>query len=126
MRRLMQTIMPFIGVAGSPAWRASKCSTRSLATSARRRSVPTIASMRAHLLLSFSRRCDLVGLGDLVELGVDHRLLLLGQLDLGEAPLVVDGHRGAVLDGALDVVDVDVVAEDGARVLVGRARSACR
>ena len=56
MRRLMQTTMPFIGVAGSPACRPSKWSTRSLAISARRRSVPTIASMRAHLLLSFSRR----------------------------------------------------------------------
>ena len=109
----------FAGVAGLPAWRASKCSTRSLATSARRRSVPTIASSRAHLLLSFSRRCtsspSVTSSNSASILG----LLCLGQLDLGEPALVVDGHRGAVLDGALDVVDADVVAEDGARVLVG-------
>ncbi len=37
-----------------------------------------------------------------------------------QARLVVDRHRGAVLDGPLDVVDVDVVAEDRARVAVGQ------
>ena len=41
------------------------------------------------------------------------------KLELGEAAFVVDRHRGAVLHGALDVVDADVVAEDRARVGVG-------
>ena len=66
-------------VAGCLAWRASKCATRSSAIRSRRLSVPTIASRRAHLLFSFSRRCDLFGLGDLLELGVDLRLLGLSR-----------------------------------------------
>jgi hypothetical protein len=50
-------------------------------------------------------------LGQVGDLGVDARLLVLGQLDAGEPALVVDRHRRAVLDRAADVVDVDVVAE---------------
>ena len=48
--------------------------------------------------------------------------------ELGEAALVVDGHCGPVLHRAPDVVDADVVAEDGAGVGVlqfdGRAGEA--
>ncbi len=40
-------------------------------------------------------------------------LLRLLQLELGQPALVVDRDGGLVFDGALDVVDVDVVAEDG-------------
>ena len=58
-------------------------------------------------------------LSDLHELRVDPRHELFGQLDLGQPRLVEDAHRGAVLDGTLDVVGVDVVAEHGAGVLVG-------
>ena len=80
--------------------------------------MPTMASMRAHLLLSFSRCFDLLALGHLVDLGVHHRLLVLVQVDLRQPPFVVDRHGGPVLDGAADVVDVDVVAEHGACVHV--------
>ena len=62
---------------------------------------------------------DLLAFGRLLELGVDLRPLRFLQLQLREPALVVDGHRGAVDDGALDVVDADVVAEHGARVGVG-------
>ena len=52
----------------------------------------------------------------------------LVQLQLGQAALVVDRHRGPVLHRALDVVDADVVPEHGARVgvleLDGRSREA--
>ena len=34
------------------------------------------------------------------------------QLQLCESALVVDGHRGAILDRLLDVVDMDIVAKD--------------
>ena len=53
---------------------------------------------------------------------------LSSQGELGQTALVVDRHGRPVLDGALYVVDADVVAEDGARVGVGefdgRAREA--
>ena len=42
--------------------------------------------------------------------------LALKQRQLSEAAFVVDRHRRPVLDGTLDVVDADVVAEDGAGV----------
>ena len=60
----------------------------------------------------------LLALGDLLELGVDPRLLSIGQVEPGEAALVVDRDRRAVIDRAGDVVDVDVVAEDRRRVAV--------
>ena len=62
----------------------------------------------------------LLGLGDLLEVGVDLGLFGLRESELGEAALVVDRHGGTVLHGALDVVGVDVVAEDGPGVLVGQ------
>ena len=71
--------------------------------------------MRLELLLAL----DLLAFGGLLELGVDLRPLGLLQLQLGEPALVVDRHGRAVDDRALDVVDADVVAEDGARVGVG-------
>ena len=71
---------------------------------------------------------DLLALGGLLELVVDERVRALVEGEFGEAVLVVDGHRGAVEHGLLDVVDADVVAEDRARVRVaqldGRAREA--
>jgi hypothetical protein len=61
---------------------------------------------------------DLLALGGLLELRVDLRAFRLVERELGEPALVVDRHRGAVRDGALDVVDADVVAEDRARVRI--------
>ena len=85
---------------------------------ARRFSEPTSASTLAHLRLS--RSCSLCGLvlGQFGDLGVDLRLLVLVEFDARQPALVVDRHRRAVLDGAADVVDVDVVAEHGRRVHV--------
>ena len=62
---------------------------------------------------------DLLALGRLLELRVDLRPLGFLQLQLRQPALVVDGHRRAIDDGALDVVDADVVAEHRARVGVG-------
>ena len=113
----MQTIIALPSIAAS---RCSKWSTRSSATSSIRFSAPTSASSRAHLLLSFSLLVQLLALGDLLEVLVDLRPLGLVEFDLGQPALVVDPDGGPVLDGPLDVVDVDVVAEDGLGVLVGR------
>ena len=113
MRRLMQTIMP---LPSSAAIRASKCFTRSSATRASRFSEPTSASTLAHL--RFSRSCSVCGLvlGQFGDLGVDLRLFVLVEFDPRQPALVVDRHGRAVLDRAADVVDVDIVAEDGGRV----------
>ena len=54
--------------------------------------------------------------GQVGDLGVDLRLLVLVEFDPRQAALVVDRHGRAVLDRAADVVDVDVVAEHGGRV----------
>ena len=77
---------------------------------------------RLELLLAL----DLLALGHLVEVGVDARPLVFVEGQLGKAALVVDRHRGAVLHRALDVVDADVVAEDGAGAGVLPTRRACR
>ena len=57
---------------------------------------------------------DLLALGGLLEVGVDVWAFPFVERQPGEAALVVDRHGGAVLHGALDVVDADVVAKDGA------------
>ncbi len=118
MRRLMQTT---IALPSSASSRSSKWSTRSrgdqLDAASRCRPSPRARPLALELLLAL----DLLALGDLLELGVERRASRSsGSVELGQAALVVDGHRGAVLDRALDVVDVDVVAEDGAGVLVGQ------
>ena len=59
---------------------------------------------------------DFLALGHFLELGIDLRPLGLVQCQLGESALVVDRYGGAVLDGSLDVVDADVIAEHRARV----------
>ncbi len=51
--------------------------------------------------------------GDLV---VERRLLTFVEFDADEAALVVDRYGRAVFDAAVDVVDVDVIAEHGRRV----------
>ena len=56
---------------------------------------------------------DLLAFGRLLEAGVDPGPLALVERELGESALVVDRYRRLVLDGALDVVDADVVAEHG-------------
>ena len=76
------------------------------------------------LLLSL----DLLALGGLLKIRIDAGPLVLVQRQPGQTALVIDRHRGAVLNRALDVVDADVVAEHGARVGVllfdGRSREA--
>ncbi len=56
---------------------------------------------------------DLFVFGDLLEFGIDLRLLRGLERQLGEPALVVDRHGGAVGHGALDVIDTDVVTEHG-------------
>jgi hypothetical protein len=54
---------------------------------------------------------DLLAFGDLFEAGVDLGPFGLGKFELGQPAFVVDRHRGAVFDRALNVVDADVVAQ---------------
>ena len=71
------------------------------------------------LALQLLLALDLLALGDLLEVGVDPGAFGFAELELGEPALVVDRDGGPVDDRALDVVDADVVAEDGARARVG-------
>ena len=52
--------------------------------------------------------------------------VLVGELQFGDAVFVVEGHRGPVLNGLLEVVDADVIAEDLPRLLPRRPSAACR
>ena len=63
---------------------------------------------------------DLLALGRLLKVRIDRGPLVLVDAKPGEAVLVVDRHGGAVLHRPLDVVDADVVAEDGARIRVAQ------
>ena len=67
----------------------------------------------------------LLGLGDFGKFGVELREGGRVEAQLGDAALVVDRDRGFVGDGALDVVDGNIVAEHGPgigiRLLDGRA-----
>ena len=56
--------------------------------------------------------------GDFFELPVDLRAFLLGQFQLRQPAFVVNPDCRAILDGPADVVDVDVIAKHGLRVLV--------
>jgi len=62
---------------------------------------------------------DLLAFGGLLELGIDLRPLGLLQLQLRKPALVVDRDGRTVYYSPLDVVDADVVVEDGARVGIG-------
>ena len=55
----------------------------------------------------------------LLELRINFRPFVLVEFQVREAALVVDGDRGLIVDGALDVVDADVIAKNRARVGVG-------
>src|SRR5437763_852799 len=57
---------------------------------------------------------------DLVRQLIDRFVVGFGESDLRQARLVEDPNGRAVLYGASEVVDVDVVAEDRTRRLVGR------
>ena len=59
---------------------------------------------------------DLLTLGGFLELWVDSRFLALVEGELGQSAFVVDRYRGLVLDGALDVIDADVVTEYSAGI----------
>jgi hypothetical protein len=54
--------------------------------------------------------------GQLLDLGVDLRLLLIGKLDACKATLLIDRDGRIIFDRAADVVDVDIVAENSGRV----------
>ena len=56
--------------------------------------------------------------GQLGNLVVELRLLVLVQLDTGDTALVIDRNRRAVLDAPVDVVNINVLAEHGGRVHV--------
>ena len=60
-----------------------------------------------------------LALGGFLEIRVNLRLFRRLQLQLGEAALVEDRHGGLVLDGALDVVNGNVVTKHRPRVGVG-------
>ena len=81
---------------------------------------------RGPLALELLLLVQLLALGDLLELLVELRPLGLVEFELGQPALVVDPDGGPVLDGPLDVVDVDVVAEDGLACSCRSARWACR
>ena len=51
--------------------------------------------------------------GDFLEVGIDFGAFFFLKFNFGEAAFIEDANGGAVLDGALDVVHVDVVAKDG-------------
>ncbi len=96
----------------APPSRSSKCVTRSSATRARRLSDADQRLDAGPLALEpCPARSGLV-LGEVRDLRIDLRLLVLVELDPRQPALVIDRHRRAVLDRAADVVDVDVVAED--------------
>lgn len=61
---------------------------------------------------------QLLAFGDLLKLRVELRQLAGIQAQLGNAALVIDRHRGLVRDGALDVVDGNVIAKDRPRIRV--------
>ena len=71
---------------------------------------------------------QLLAFGDFLELRIQLRQLGGVQAEFGNPALVVDRHRGLVGDGALDVVDADVIAEDRPHVRIrlfdGRAGEA--
>ena len=54
---------------------------------------------------------NLLPFGDFLELPVQMGLLLFLQVELGHPALIVDGHRGPILHGPLNVIDADVVPE---------------
>ncbi len=58
-------------------------------------------------------------LSDFLEIGVDARQHRFGELELGVPGVVVDGDGGLIRHSALDVVHVDVLAEDVAGIAVG-------
>ena len=114
IRRLMHTI---IALPGRAAQRFSKWSRMSCATSLTRFSAPTIASSRAHLVLSSAEPLP-PRLRSPPRTLRPARPFVGRQLDLRQPAFVVDADRGPVLDGLLDVVNVDVFAEDLDGVLV--------
>ncbi len=62
---------------------------------------------------------DFLAFGCLLEIGINLRLLVLLELQLGESALVIDRHGRLVFHRAQDVVDADVIAEHRPRVRVG-------
>jgi hypothetical protein len=54
----------------------------------------------------------LFAFGYVLEVGINFGFLALVEGNFGEAGFVVDADGSSIFDGALDVVDVDVVAED--------------
>jgi len=69
---------------------------------------------------------DFFGFGELFNLLVEAGPLLFGQFELNEPVFVIDGDGRTVFDGAFDVIDADVVAEDRAGVAVFCFDGGCR
>ena len=71
---------------------------------------------------------QLLAFGDLLKLRVELRQFRSVQSELGNPALLIDRHRGLVGDGALDVVDGNVIAKERPRLRVrlldGRAGEA--
>jgi hypothetical protein len=61
---------------------------------------------------------QLFAFGDFFELFVDLWQFACVQAELGDAALIVDRNSRFVGDRSLDVVDADVIAEDGARICI--------
>ena len=64
--------------------------------------------------------------GEVVKLAVEQFEHLLVEFEVEHAALVIDGTRGAILDGLRHVVDVDVVAKNLLRVAVAVGKRGAR
>src|ERR1035438_8079100 len=85
--------------------------------------VPTIASSCAHLRrrLSFvdsSASSDASAASTFLKVWVNLRALFRLQINLRQPRLVINRHGGLVFPGLQNVVNVNVIAEHGLRVLV--------
>ena len=87
---------------------------------ARRFSAPTTASTFAHLRLSFSCSPWASSSVSSATSSSSFGFSSSSNSDTGEAALVIDWNRRAVLDAPVDVVDIDVLAEHGRSVHVVR------
>src|SRR5438067_4166220 len=59
---------------------------------------------------------QLFAFSDLLELLVNLRQLACTEPKLGDAALIINRNRRLISDGALDVVNADVITEHGARI----------
>ena len=79
---------------------------------------PTSASSAAPLRLEFLLLGQFLAFSDFLKLRVKLRQFGGVQAELGNAALVLDRHRGLVGNGALNIVDGNVIAENRPRVRI--------